>query len=1011
MLRSYFSRAQVLLKNGYGLIISIFTIILTFQNCSRHSLSEISELDASQSFGSLSNRQVATDSSSGDCYTEYKSDLKCDKLTISEKQSFGVPSDTTITSSEGIKWRYSCSDKTKIKYVSGCECPIVHTVGPSQEVTFDCATISEDLRLELGLAKGMEGYGHYSTENNCRGKTYPILGGCRCPQGQRHNSKPLKDAACEPYTDVPSGPVDPRSCANVPDERCKPAGSIINALPACGGFYCEKDPTYARVLYSPGTVKVCPRDLVCPEGVQEPFRCGVNQHPNRNQTACVDPCRAQPGEYCETDSTIIKTCPAGFTCAGFENTPVVCPAGKYCPVGTTLEVSNNNPKNCEGLPDKNTWAPLRYYWSSENSRLENGPVSNTDRYNCKSTEVNLPLEEVLALKQIFPEFIGNPCSWNNNNENSNLNIRVRCKIPGSPDNYYSDSGNVTYILYNQSRIANTSHQLDASIGNLTKLVFLSLNSDDIEGTIPSELGNISTLEVLQIGGNKLSGTMPNSLLKPNIHIYIDGNDKCFINQQEFTNYRSTHSNFIFSTDRNCTSTSSPNPPVPPPPSTITPPPPPPPPPITNPPVAVTSTITVTKSGTGSGSVTATGISCGNDCSESYPMSQSSITLTATPVAGSTFSGWGGACSGTSTCSVQLNANKSVTATFNLSNNLTPPPSTNYMLTVYTLGNGSGSVTCGGISNCAGSYPAGTQKTLTATANANSSFVSWTGVTCSGGNNSALTCTITMNAAKTATATFQSTIPSVVTSNSSSNRGNLSVREAISGTTFSGDCFKEMMANGTNTNFAQCRLPNTLVNRPGTTYNFPKTVTWNNLILKFRFAYMGINNDRATAYNQANCISNPTSFSYNLGSGANLPNNTGTAPMSDPSTGITIPATANTCVNLNSSSPLYNYGVRSYKLTTNLWADSQIYYAYFKPGETFNYASGSESSCNQSIDPDAYASGIRCRLGGGCALNGKSPSASNPSANPSTWGSCYQLKSDCYSRNPVDWVQCYQIAPQ
>ncbi len=58
-------------------------------------------------------------------------------------------------------------------------------------------------------------------------------------------------------------------------------------------------------------------------------------------------------------------------------------------------------------------------------------------------------------------------------------------------------------------------------------------------------------------------------------------------------------------------------------------------------------LTVTKSGTGAGTVTSdpAGISCGTDCSESYP-STSSVTLTATPNSGSTFGGWSGACSGT-----------------------------------------------------------------------------------------------------------------------------------------------------------------------------------------------------------------------------------------------------------------------------------------------------------------------------------------------------------------------------
>ncbi len=82
-------------------------------------------------------------------------------------------------------------------------------------------------------------------------------------------------------------------------------------------------------------------------------------------------------------------------------------------------------------------------------------------------------------------------------------------------------------------------------------------------------------------------------------------------------------------------------------------------------------LTVTRNGNGSGTVISSpaGISCGSACSTNYA-SGTSVTLTATAAAGSTFGGWGGACSGTSTtCTIAMTTAQNVTATFN---GITPP---------------------------------------------------------------------------------------------------------------------------------------------------------------------------------------------------------------------------------------------------------------------------------------------------------------------------------------------------
>src|SRR4051794_9275805 len=87
------------------------------------------------------------------------------------------------------------------------------------------------------------------------------------------------------------------------------------------------------------------------------------------------------------------------------------------------------------------------------------------------------------------------------------------------------------------------------------------------------------------------------------------------------------------------------------------------------------TLTVTKAGAGSGSVTSApaAISCGGTCSASYT-SPIGVTLTATPVSGSTFTGWSGDCSGTGTCVLTMGADHNVTATFNTVPPVITPPS-------------------------------------------------------------------------------------------------------------------------------------------------------------------------------------------------------------------------------------------------------------------------------------------------------------------------------------------------
>ena len=78
-------------------------------------------------------------------------------------------------------------------------------------------------------------------------------------------------------------------------------------------------------------------------------------------------------------------------------------------------------------------------------------------------------------------------------------------------------------------------------------------------------------------------------------------------------------------------------------------------------------LSVSKSGAGSGTVTSTpsGINCGSDCEAGF-IKGKKVTLTATPAASSTFTGWSGACTGKrAACVVTMGAAKEVAAEFAL----------------------------------------------------------------------------------------------------------------------------------------------------------------------------------------------------------------------------------------------------------------------------------------------------------------------------------------------------------
>ncbi|MEK6764033.1 MAG: S8 family serine peptidase [Nitrospirota bacterium] len=197
-------------------------------------------------------------------------------------------------------------------------------------------------------------------------------------------------------------------------------------------------------------------------------------------------------------------------------------------------------------------------------------------------------------------------------------------------------------------------------------------------------------------------------------------------------------------------------------------------------IAPTFTVMVAKNGTGTGTVASipAGINCGGDCNERFP-GGATVILTATPSAGSLFTGWtGGGCSGTGSCAVTTTG--TVTATFNL-----PAPAP-FTVAVNKNGTGAGAVTsapagitCG--ADCTGTYPGGTRVTLTAAADAGSVFTGWNGGVCAGAG----LCVVSNTA--TVTATFSVIPPPITVTVDKNGTGTGTVTSTPAGIDCGGDC--------------------------------------------------------------------------------------------------------------------------------------------------------------------------------------------------------------------------------
>jgi PKD domain/Divergent InlB B-repeat domain len=164
-------------------------------------------------------------------------------------------------------------------------------------------------------------------------------------------------------------------------------------------------------------------------------------------------------------------------------------------------------------------------------------------------------------------------------------------------------------------------------------------------------------------------------------------------------------------------------------------------------------LSVTKSGTGTGKVTSpAGIDCGATCSFTFP-GATVVTLTATADPGMFFMGWSGSgCSGIGTCSVTMNAAKTVDAKFEPAVILTVSKETGADLG--TVSSNPPGINC---NNACPNQSAGFRPdqvvVLTATPDAGNAFTNWT-MDCSG---SVPTCSVTMTAAQFVGANFRALV--------------------------------------------------------------------------------------------------------------------------------------------------------------------------------------------------------------------------------------------------------------